>query len=684
MTIKCSLQALQFALGLLVLAAAVQFVRAEPLTGNRFAYLNSPDPAFVVGDLPQRMDSAWQAAGQIGERVVVDLSRVDSRIDLVRTELQRFNRGELTDRVLRIAPSPRRTWTVVDLEGDGFLDLIEGDILSQDMGKPAVAIPELAAAKPKVVPHNTPATVTADPDGGLRLSAKTAELYGREGLGAIAVYDAQMCIGWWNHERDHAVWTVDASRAGTYDVYLHWSIPDNMAGNLFALEAGPHRLTGSIPSTGGFEHFRRAKFGSIWLKQGTNRVRLRSLGLINGELADLKEVHLTTPDDSIPAVRQGAAGGRVWQWNPAAKAWRTAARSAAAETLLSAGATWGVVGAARLPTVLQRTAASAEAWQFDRGQWLARPQLLRGLEIDGRRVFSAMRGRDAGVRLLDLDGDGSCELLVANPAQSALFSWSAAEERWWQTAARLPDGVTLVDAEGGDAGLRLTDVNGDGQLDLIFSNERRYAVHLFHSLDSGWSAALVGGPRDPGRDAAEFPSISAGGKPTGVWFDHAALLIRPGDYRTPFEQSSFADKSALAQGLVAAETARAWRKAESMKSASLAALARLQPELAQNGFARLIHNDGGTDRWHSFRGDAWRQHFVRQQKVGDRIEWETSPLTVNARQDRVQIVFAGALGYQSEPRTSGFTLRIDDQDVLEFDLSLEPTVWQSTSEPITL
>ncbi|MEX2185909.1 MAG: PVC-type heme-binding CxxCH protein, partial [Pirellulales bacterium] len=178
-------------------------------------------------------------------------------------------------------------------------------VLLRDIGKPAASPPAAAPLKPKVVPHNAPAKVTADGDGALRLLAANAELYGREGPGTIAVYDAQMCIGWWKDENDYAVWTVDAPRAGRYDVFLHWSIPDPMAGNLVALEVGPHRLVASVPSTGGFEHFRLAKFGTTWLEKGPNRVKLRPLGPIKGELADLKEIRLTAVDDAVPGIPAG-------------------------------------------------------------------------------------------------------------------------------------------------------------------------------------------------------------------------------------------------------------------------------------------------------------------------------------------------------------------------------------------
>ena len=50
-------------------------------------------------------------------------------------------------------------------------------------------------------------------------------------------------------------------------------------------------------------------------------------------------------------------------------------------------------------------------------------------------------------------------------------------------------GVALVDARGGDNGLRFVDLNGDGFDDIFQSNDAGYAIHLWAgkvSADLGW------------------------------------------------------------------------------------------------------------------------------------------------------------------------------------------------------
>ncbi|MEZ5432056.1 MAG: hypothetical protein R3F31_12965 [Verrucomicrobiales bacterium] len=54
----------------------------------------------------------------------------------------------------------------------------------------------------------------------------------------------------------------------------------------------------------------------------------------------------------------------------------------------------------------------------------------------------------------------------------------------------LPPGVVLKDAQGRDAGVRFVDLNGDGFEDLIFSNEQAYGVYLYNDVERknlGWT-----------------------------------------------------------------------------------------------------------------------------------------------------------------------------------------------------
>lgn len=78
----------------------------------------------------------------------------------------------------------------------------------------------------------------------------------------------------------------------------------------------------------------------------------------------------------------------------------------------------------------------------------------------------------------------------------------------------LPEGARLPSKHGEDTGLRFVDLDGDGKLDVIFSDENGYGVYLFESMERGWSRKVMAGKRgDPG----EIPPIAFKGVNNGAW-----------------------------------------------------------------------------------------------------------------------------------------------------------------------
>src|ERR1051326_5271720 len=126
------------------------------------------------------------------------------------------------------------------------------------------------------------------------------------------------------------------------------------------------------------------------------------------------------------------------------------------------------------------------AWYFDGSAWRPDLDFFSGLNLKGQPVLTSANERDRGVRLRDVDNDGRCEVLVGNDTQNAVFGWSDQEHRWKKLAYSLPEGTSIVTANGEDAGLRFVDINGDGFDDAIFSNETEYSVHLFISKPKPW------------------------------------------------------------------------------------------------------------------------------------------------------------------------------------------------------
>ncbi len=158
-------------------------------------------------------------------------------------------------------------------------------------------------------------------------------------------------------------------------------------------------------------------------------------------------------------------------------------------------------------------------WRFTGGAWRADDSLLAGLE----GVETASSGVDRGVRLHDLDGDGACELIVANTDQRAVYARDSQDKRWVRADFTLPDEAAFVDAEGRDAGLRLVDINADGRNDLLVSNDERYALYYFTGMEHGWSNRAFSERRGPANDF--LPRVVRNGTNNGAWFADGRMWV---------------------------------------------------------------------------------------------------------------------------------------------------------------
>ena len=348
-------------------------------------------------------------------------------------------------------------------------------------------------------------------------------------------------------------------------------------------------------------------------------------------------------------------------WSAADKRWLTGRFPAA---IGPAGVRWGVVRPDGVATILIRSVAAKGAWHLVEGQWVADHRLVSGLEIDGARVLTSIGDRDRGVRLRDLDRDGCCELIVGNPSQRAVFSWSEKQGVWRRLPFALPEGAFIVDANGDDAGLRFVDLDCDGSEDVIFSDESGYGAYLFDSMETGWKHKIVAGLRSEDGQAP-LPLITFRGKSTAAWFDPQRLRVR----------NSLELEDAAADEDEAADVLR-------MKLTQRCA--GVMQAAAVNGFARLIKNDGGADQWYNYRGETVPNHHLRQQVAGATLEWETPPVPQAGQADTVTFVFLGAVGYQSQPRTEGYSFAVDGKDMVRFDVTRRLRHWRSADGKVVL
>jgi len=83
--------------------------------------------------------------------------------------------------------------------------------------------------------------------------------------------------------------------------------------------------------------------------------------------------------------------------------------------------------------------------------------------------------------------------------------------------------VSFLDGSGGDGGLRIVDLNADGSADILVANEDRFVVALWQKGE-GWAAPLWDGPCHDG--GTWCPMLATFGKSTGAWFVNGTMWIQ--------------------------------------------------------------------------------------------------------------------------------------------------------------
>lgn len=231
-------------------------------------------------------------------------------------------------------------------------------------------------------------------------------------------------------------------------------------------------------------------------------------------------------DDFMDVVIGNESVQKTRIWNPKQQTWkesrfptRLVSQPASDGTQATRGRFGMLNGQVVLLTLMPE---ESSAWRFNGTNWVADKTLLAGLPTGDAAFFTLKQGIDQGVRFRDFNNDGQCELIVSNPSQQAVFAWSQADSRWKRLPWSLPEAATIVDTQGRDAGLRFADINEDGFEDVLFSNESRYSLHLFTSLEKGWKQVFQK-PRQAGDD---MPAISRNGTNNGAWFHSRHLWVQ--------------------------------------------------------------------------------------------------------------------------------------------------------------
>jgi putative membrane-bound dehydrogenase-like protein len=133
-------------------------------------------------------------------------------------------------------------------------------------------------------------------------------------------------------------------------------------------------------------------------------------------------------------------------------------------------------------------------------------------------------GLDNGIRLIDQNGDGTLDVVKASHANGHRRD-EAPNILTLKTASgefrgQLPPGARQSDERGRDAGLRLVDIDEDGYPDIVFSNDQEYGIYLFEPAAQRWSRKIMAGQAG---SLGALPKIVKGGTDNG-FFVHSRHL----------------------------------------------------------------------------------------------------------------------------------------------------------------
>ena len=91
---------------------------------------------------------------------------------------------------------------------------------------------------------------------------------------------------------------------------------------------------------------------------------------------------------------------------------------------------------------------------------------------------------------------------------------------------------------------------------------------------------------------------------------------------------------------------------------------------------RMLPGDAEQTEWFNFAGDHVRRVFIRQKAKGTTLRWQSPKLVENAK-GSITLCFTGGVGWESAPKTGGFTLLIGGSEALQFDVTRKANRWVS-------
>ncbi len=142
-----------------------------------------------------------------------------------------------------------------------------------------------------------------------------------------------------------------------------------------------------------------------------------------------------------------------------------------------------------------------------------------------------------GTKVKFLNFREAFERLNKNPQLAIAFTPPAPA----RPAGVLPPDARLTDDQGRDAGLRFVDIDEDGYLDVVWSNDQDYGIYLYDSPAKGWTRKVTAGAAGT---PDSLPKIVQSGTDNG-FFVHSRALCWQNEHtagiKTLVDRRSFND-----------------------------------------------------------------------------------------------------------------------------------------------
>ena len=105
--------------------------------------------------------------------------------------------------------------------------------------------------------------------------------------------------------------------------------------------------------------------------------------------------------------------------------------------------------------------------------------------------------------------------------------------------------------------------------------------------------------------------------------------------------------------------------------------------VAQPAVGVVSKADSEETEWFNYAGDHDHRRFIRQLKTGTELAWITPPRPKTAGSTMVYY-FSGGVGWETEPKTDGFALVLNNEEKLRFDVTRQLTRWDSKDGTVEL